>query len=90
MSSVIVPYMKVPYYANATSVLVEDGARLDFFLKALYGAPPFTVDELTVVAAAVSDCFAGSTVGRIPPANVLTRAYANAPSALQAPVAYPR
>jgi len=34
--------------------------------------------------------FAGSTVGRIPPANVLTRAYASAPIALQAPVAYPR
>ena len=76
--------------SDATSILVEDGTRLDFFLKALYGAPPFTVDELAVVAAAVSDCFEGSTVGRIPPANVLTRAFANAPVALQAPVAYPR
>ena len=38
---------------DATPLHVED-ARLDFFLKAYYGAPPFTVAELEAVASAVA------------------------------------
>ena len=49
--------------------------RLRFFLKAFYSAPPFTVRELTVVATAISSCFAGSTVKKMPSATHLARAY---------------
>ena len=69
---------------DATPLHVED-ARLDFFLKAYYGAPPFTVSELEAVASAVAGCFAGSTVERMPSAVALERAYASAPIGLQVP-----
>ena len=57
-----------------------DGSRthLDFFLKAFYGAPPFTVHELAAVASAIADCFADASVKKMPSADVLRRAYASA------------
>ena len=71
--------------SDATPLWLDEVPRLDFFLKAFYGAPPFTVAELQAVASNIAACFAGSSVDRLPPATTLSRAYESAPRALQVP-----
>ena len=71
--------------SDATPLWLDEVPRLDFFLKAFYGAPAFTVAELEAVASAIAACFSGSSVDRLPLANTLSRAYASAPRALQEP-----